>query len=294
MSAFASCHGDRRRGQRPGPLLVGALFASAVLLPAADAPSPSALEEVKIDLKALQRGENPQLSGTPAGPSVSVPGFQPAPETATPPLPPALAGSNRRNDRPPASANWLLEAMELQGSRRASARQRENPWQKNEAILVDASDPAYLLKLYLAQEAPRPAPAGAPEPGGDARLGGEIEAGNIDGFLKEWIAPRDLALFGLGEGGRAAFADLLPPADRFPAGAPAPMPTAPAAPNPFLEDLKLEPLAPDLAPAAMPSLSPPPAAVAPAPPKGADTPAARNPPPESAEDRKYFPQLKRF
>ena len=76
-----------------------------------------------------------------------------------------------------------------------------------------------------------------------------------------------------GSGGRAAFADLLPPADWVPAGAPAPMPTTPAAPNPFLEALTLEP----------PALA-----------KDADAPAERRPPPASADDRKHCPRLKRF
>jgi hypothetical protein len=123
-----------------------------------------------------------------------------------------------------------------------------------------------------------------------------MDVGALDGFLKQWIAPRDVALLGLGTTAQAVTADLLPPGTQPPAAAPGQTSLPPGAPNPFLEALKLDPLAPDLTAAAPPpaNLPPPTAAMSPAPPKDSNLPAARNPPSNSADDKKYFPQLKRF
>jgi hypothetical protein len=296
MPAFASCLAGWRRGPRLAPVLAGALIATAVLLPAADEPSPSPLEEVKVDLKALKHGDNPQLSGTPAGPKVSVPGFIPAQGAAAPPAPPPAVETNLRAGRRPANANWLLEVMELQGRARPSQSPGANALRKNEAIAVDASDPAYLLKLYLAQEAPHEGQSESISPRGEARTVKEIDVGTLDGFLKQWIAPRDLALFGLEELAQTANPDLLPPGSRTPAGMPALASAPSGAPNPFLEASKLDPLPAGLIPAAAPqaSLPPPAAVVPPAPPPDSAPPAERNAPPSSTDDKKYFPQLKRF
>jgi hypothetical protein len=278
------------------PLLAGALLATTVLLPAAEESSTSPLEEVKVDLKELKRGDNPRLSEKPAGPAISVSGFRPSPEIAAPPVaPPATEPDSRTGRRPPANANWLVEAMELQ--RRAGPAQRAgaNSGPDLAGAAVDSSDPAYLLKMYLAQESPNEVAAAGTLAGGDLKSARALDVGTIDRFLRQWIAPRDLALFGLEDGAPTAYADLLPPAERTPAPSPGRDAARPSAPNPFLDALKLDPPLAGVTASAAPPDSPPPAAVAaPAATQDASVPAGRHAPPDSTDDKKHFPQLKRF
>lgn len=296
MPAFASCPSGWRRGPRLAPVLVGALVVTAALLAGAEEPAPSPLEDVKVDLKAIKRGNNSELPAAPAGPKVSVPGFSPAQGEAVPPVSPPATELNPQAGRKPANANWLLEAMELQARTRPSQGPGAKALGKNDAIAADSCDPTYLLKLYLAQETPGEEQARTSSPGKESRAVKEMDVGTLDGFLKQWIAPRDLALLGLVAAAQGATTDLLPPGTPAPAVAPGQTSTPPVPPNPFLEALKLDPLPPDLTPAALrpANLPPPAAAVSSAPPKDSNQPAERNPPPNPAEDKKYFPQLKRF
>ena len=296
MSVLASCRGGRRAERWLLPLLAGFLCAGAVPPPAPEAPATASLDEVKVQLKALKRGDNPQLSGAPGNPAVSVPGFHPAPSAATPPAPPSAPESGQRAGLRPANANWLVEAVDRQARARSSPAAGASTARTGETAPLDFSDPTYLLKLYLGQESPRPAAAGSDAPAGEAKPPREAEAAAFNSLLKQWIAPRDFALLGLDAGTAAGYADLLPPAGRAPVGGPPPSPAALAAPNPFLEALKVEPPAPGFSPIAPLPASPPApaAAVAPAPPPNAHAPAEPGPPPDSSADRKYFPQLKRF
>lgn len=296
MSNFSSRSPSRCRVRPLAAVLVGALVVTAALLVRAEERAPSPLEDVKVDLKAMKRGNNSELPAAPAGPKVSVPGFSPAQgEAAAPAFPPA-AGSNLQAGRKPTNANWLLEAMELQARTRPSQGAGAKAPGKNETMAVDASDPAYLLKLYLAQESPGEEQSETPSPAKESRAIKDMDVAALDRFLRQWIAPRDLALLGLDANAQAATADLLPPGTPAAAVASGQTSMQPGAPNPFLEALKLDPLSPDLTPTAPPpaNLPPPAAAVSPAPPKDSNLPAGRNPPPNPAEDKKYFPQLKRF
>ena len=278
-----------------GAAWAGAVFAAAVLLPAAEEPPASPLEEVKVDLKELKRGDNPRLSEKPAGPTVSVPGFRPAPEIAAPPVAPPATEPASRAGRWPTNANWLLEAMELQRHARPAQHPGANTTRDIGEAAVDSSDPAYLLKMYLAQESPDDVPAAGTPPGDNSKSFRARDAGTIDRFLRQWIAPRDLALFGLEDGPPKAYADLLPPADRTPATAPGRDAAPPGAPNPFLEALKLDPPFAGVTGAAAPPVNSPPVAVtAPPAPPDAGVPAGRNAPPDTIDDKKHFPQLKRF
>lgn len=296
MPDFSPCSPSRCRWPRLALVLVGALGMTAAVLAGAEEPAPSPLEDVKVDLKAVKRGNNSEFAPAPAGPKVSVPGFNPAPGEAAPPTSAPAAGANSQAGRKPANANWLLEAVELQARARPSQSPGAKAPGRNEMIAVDASDPAYLLKLYLAHEPPGAEQLGTSSPRKESRAVKEMDVGALDGFLKQWIAPRDLALLGLDGTAQTATADVLPSGIMAPAVAPGQTSMPFGAPNPFLEALKLDPLPPDLTPVAPPpaNLPPPTAAVSPAPPKDSNLPAERNPLPNPAEDKKYFPQLKRF
>ena len=296
MSNFFPCSLSRCRWSRLAAVLVGALVVTAAWLAGAEEPAPSPLEDVKVDLKAIKRGNSSEFPAAPAGPKVSVPGFIPTQGEATPLASLSAAASNSPTSKKPTHANWLLEAMELQARTRPSQGPGAKALGRNDAIAVDSSDPAYLIKLYLAQESPGEEPSETPSPAKESRTIKEMDVGALARFLRQWITPRDLALFGLEANAQAAAADLLPPGTGVPAIPPGQPSLPPTAPNPFLEALKLEPLPPDLTPTAPPAAnSPPPAAaVSPAPPKDSNLPAEPNPPSNPAEDNKYFPQLKRF
>jgi hypothetical protein len=296
MPAFASCPSGWRRGTRLAPVLAGALIVTAAWLTGAEEPAPSPLEDVKVDLKAIQRGNSSEFPAAPAGPRVAVPGFSPAQGEAAPTAAPSASWPNSQAGRKPANSNWLLEAMELQARTRPNQGAGAKAPGENKTIAVDSSDPAYLLKLYLAQEPPGEGQSETSSPGKESRAVKDMDVGALDGFLKQWIAPRDLALLGLDATAQAATADLLSPGTRASAVAFGQTSMPPGAPNPFLEALKFDPLPLDLTPAApRPANLPPPApAVSSAPPKDSNQPAERNPPPNLAEDKKYFPQLKRF
>jgi hypothetical protein len=296
MPVSAICPSGWRSGPWLASVLAGTLVVTVAWLAGAEEPASSPLEDVKVDLKAIKRGNNSALPAAPVGPRISVPGFLPPPgETASPALPPA-AGPNSPTGRKPANANWLLEAMELHARTQPAQGSGAKAPAKNEMIAADASDPAYLLKLYLAQDSPTEQQSDASSRRKEMPALKDLDAGILDGYLKQWIAPRDLALFGLDASAQAGAADLLPPSNAGFAVVPRQTPLSPAAPNPFLEDLKIDLNPTDLAPAASapPIPAPPAAAVSPVPKDDSNSPAEHNPPPNSADDKKYFPQLKRF
>jgi len=271
----------------------GVIAAAGLVLRGADTAAPRSLDEVKGDLRNIKRGDSPELNALGASAREALPKFTPAPDASAPP--PAATRDSAAKKRP--SSNWLLDAMAATAAPKAGQRPKEatTPAGEEERPLLDASDPAYLLKLYLAQEPERSASAEDPRKT-EARRGRLEDVGSFESFLSRWMSPRDVDLLGFGKAG-------MPGTDG--AGSPASLglfgPTAKPAPpelrpNPYLEALKAGVSPPpavvlDLPPPAYPA--PPPGAVPPPTVPSVNPPPAIAPPP-SADDQKYFPQLKRF
>jgi len=185
MPAFGSFLCSLCRRSWPAVAVMSALMLPATGRAGTEPPSPPPLEEIKGDLKALKHGGSPELDGTAAGPKITLPGFLPTAGDSPAPAAPSTAGApGATTARKPAGANWLLDAMELQ----TQARQKKRPGAaergKDETPVADTADPAYLLKLYIAQK-----PAGGEPPeellrAGNARPAGRLEAGVLEVFLK--------------------------------------------------------------------------------------------------------------
>ncbi|MFA5057881.1 MAG: hypothetical protein WC485_07185 [Opitutaceae bacterium] len=301
-----------RRFLRPWWRAAGVVGAAALALaqaapPAAEPAAAPPLEEIKGELKALKGGNNPDLSGLSSGPKLSVPGFTAPKDDSGPPAAPLERPETRENKKP-TNANWLLDAMALQtkaGSDKDPKAMGQG--EKNRLSVVDPSDPAYLLKFYLAQkpenQTAEPAAARLKEPTDF----GQTETGTLDGFLRTWISPGDQAPLRPGDASSTGY----PGAWSAPATGPATVPKMPArrvdAPNPFLEALRSDlpasdqtgPVPSDRRPFALPAANPPsrspsPAAIPPPAPGDAPTSATRKPPPNPTDEKKYFPQLDRF
>jgi hypothetical protein len=271
-------------------------------------PSAAPLDEIKDDLKEIKRGESPGLAGQSAGPKIAVPEFIPTePDStlkarlSTPPTD-STKGKKRRG------ADWLLDAMELQAKAQQGKRSEKNEPGDLEKPLPDASDPEYLLKLYLAQEPPKADRAGATVREKDRGIEKLPLPGLFDDFLQRWISPRDRSLLGIRPLPQTDGTDSVP--SFMPAPASLPPETAPAASslNPFLSSLNLS-AAPAEPPGGMAPLMNPPAvppggnfntgapfqvAPPPLPSNEAEKRPELNPPPNPADEKKYFPQLERF
>lgn len=274
--------------------------------PAAEPASAPPLEEIKGELKVLKGGSNPDLAGLSSGPKLFVPGFTAPKDDSGPPAAPRGTPDSREKKKS-TNANWLLDAMALQ-TKTGSGKHPDTDGRGQDALpVVDLADPAYLLKLYLAQrpedQTAAPATARLEDPGDI----GQTEIGILDEFLKAWISPRDQALLRPGGASSTGFSDTWPAPTTVPEVAS--MTTFPRAdaPNPFIEALQSDLPPPDptgaappvhqpfmLPPAAPPSENPTPAAIPSPVPSDAPVPVTRKPPPNPTDDKKYFPQLDRF
>jgi len=275
------------------------------LLPAvAAAQEPSGLEQAKQDLKVL-----PTLRKESERPELRLPDLAaPTPAMDLPaPLTPAgrpAAGLDEDNKQK-SSRNWLVDAVMKGDDRRTDRTGRSDKGQRDEAEALDGNG-------GLLERDPHRELAREKEPLHAARDGeSTLAAVNpLEPFMADWISKRDHAVLlpaippsqGLGgthtpPGGgpdqavTIIFRGIDGRAD--PIGGPLPQR---AAPNPFLEALQ----APSIPP---PAAAPPP----PLPGEGDRAPLLR--PPETTretrsqppldlskppDDKKYFPQLKRF
>jgi len=264
------------------------------LLPAlAVAQEPSGLEKARQDIKSLPAVRQESERAEVRLPNITAPG----PDTAAVP-PPAAPAARRESATTPAKAetsgNWLVDAMMKEEAKSAKAagltadRRRDDPLAKGEdAAAGDGVDRG----LRSAES-----PLSVTNP--------------LEPFMTEWISQRDRALLlpkstsGSGRsGGGFAPAPALGDAVTITFRSVDPRSEAAAAPanaapneNPFLQAL-LPPPGRSIEPPAPPA-NPPPAAGNPA--LGAPEPArdTRPPPPidlsKPSDDKKYFPQLKRF
>jgi len=283
------------------PAAAGALLLVLGMLRAAEPPPPAppSLEELKKDLQAVKRAATTPGDGS-SSLKVALPSFQAAPEAApAAPTRPAVDAGRETPD-----TNWLVNAM---APRDAAARDRfaadaRAPLSDSRGALAAAdgaqppkpSDPNYLLKLYLSQ-APAANGTEASRDPWELDQASRNDLGSFSRFLGDWVSPHDPALRGLIDAASPVQPGTTSAASPLAAGREKPLAAAEEPANPFLDalnsDLKPgEPL-PDLA---APPAPPPPSLVTAPPPADAGPAPSNRPPPNPADDKKYFPQLHRF
>ena len=297
LRPFFRPFGSRRR-PRLVPAVAGLLLvlAGTAVRAAGDAPASPTLEEIKGDLKTIKRDNAAASQGTSLS-KVTLPGLQTSPDSSSSaPARPTAAADAAPDGRTKADANWLLNGVELQTKTRPDGRPSAAGSNRKETALLDASDPTFMLRLYLAQPDARSAAEEARARDAASDPSAQPGVGSFDTFLSQWVSKRDPALRGLLDAAAPAGMNASGPAAVAPLAPPAPE-NAPAIPNPFLAAFNLDSLAsaPIATAAAAPSppAAPPALALTPAP---ADSPprVPPAPPGNPTDDKKYFPQLNRF
>jgi len=288
-----------------------AALALASLAGAADDPN-APLADAKQQLQALRKDDAAQKAATPAGvkldlPSLNTPDVNPAPSPARP-------ETRANQEKEKARRDWLVDGFNKLERRKPgpTSDAREQGEREDAAKPLDPSDPDYFLRVYERQRAQ--AEAKQLETGGpDAKISGGSAVDPLASFMKEWLADSPV---------RDALKDALPsdatsresatiaaPAEGSHGAAASARASDPrgassaVATNPFVQALGLPPID---APRSAEARSAPIDALPPA--RPANAPAAtvydlpERPkadlkvtlPPPPSEDKKYFPQLKKF
>lgn len=310
--------------------LAGIAFLLAATNPSLAADDPNApLAHAKQELKQLQRDEAAKQSGA-AGEKLqgALPKFH-APTPGQSEIDPSPARNaqkeSERRHRASEGNNWLIEGYDQLDPKNSAPRGKRAAGKidprEDEREPLRPGDTGYLLQLYEKQ---RREAAGAESRPGAARHNTMVsaQADPLAPYLKDWLANspvRDVALGALGRRDPADTAGVLP--DDGPDRAAGNFPNVPsslgfdhssrgrkdAAENPFLPTLApTQPgggtgggpqgLAPASARLGAPAAFAPPRSLAvPLENPPSRRPDTRKPPPsQREEDRKYFPQLKRF
>lgn len=288
-----------------------AALALASLAGAADDPN-APLAEAKQQLQSLRKDDAAQKAATPAGvkldlPSLNTPDVNPAPS-------PARRETRAGQEKEKARRDWLVDGFNKLERRKpgTTSEAKEQMEREDAAKPLDPSDPDYFLRVYERQRAQ--SEAKQLETGGpDAKISGGSAVDPLASYMKEWLADSPV---------RDALKDALPAdatsRESATPGAPAEGPhgavasaraadahgaSNAATTNPFVQALGLPPID---APRSDESRSAPIEALPPARPANApaatiyDLPERAKPdlkralPPPPSEDKKYFPQLKKF
>ncbi|MBX3735244.1 MAG: hypothetical protein KF715_01020 [Candidatus Didemnitutus sp.] len=297
-------------------LAVAALVTALASTAAADDPN-APLAEAKQQLQSLQRDEAAQKAGTPSGVKLDLPSLN-TPETNAPPTPPRRE-ERATSEKAKARRDWLVDGFNKLERRKPSAGgiAKESDLREDETKPLDPADPDYFLRVYERQRAQSEArqldPNGIP----DTKLANSVTADPFAPFLQDWLAnspvrdalkeslPADPA------SDRATTADGVGPGPsaRIVTNAGSPSIDASAgmhsaAGNPFIQALGLpsfdQPRSVDARPSAIDTgISSATSPVA-APntvydlPERAKSDLKLTLPPPPSEDKKYFPQLKKF
>ena len=275
------------------------LLAAALRAAEPPPPAPPSLEELKKDLQAAKRAATTPGDGS-SSLQVALPAFQATPEAApAAPTRPAVDAGRATPD-----PNWLLNAMAPRAAAdrdRAASDGRASPsGSRRSAAAADGaqppkpSDPNYLLKIYLSQTPAANGTEAARDPW-ELDPASRDDLGSFSRFLGDWVSPHDPALRGLIEAAAPAQPGTALATAPMAAGREKPPATTEETANPFLDALKtdLQPVAP--LPDLGASPAPPPLSLVIAPPPAdVEAPPANRPPPNPADDKKYFPQLHRF
>jgi hypothetical protein len=267
------------------------------------------LANTKQQLQSLKKDEAAQKAGTDRGVKLDLPSLN-APGTNVDLPPPHRPEADVKDGKRAAHRDWLLEGVDRLDHKKSSADARRGDATESEDQPLDPTDPDYFLRVYERQRTARDAKLKLNAP--DVN---ELRTGSADPFapfMKEWLANspvRDALKDAATRDARNDFAapDPAMPRPTEMGGAnntPAvDLARGAAAPNPFVQALGLPTLeqakpAESRGPVAESSVAPaivPPAANTiydlPERPK-IDVKRALPPPP--SEDKKYFPQLKKF
>jgi hypothetical protein len=297
--------------------MLGLLLWTGVAV-AADGGAP--LEQSKQELQKL-RGEQ-KVGGAPAageGLKTDMPSLN-TPANAAPSYE-QYSKETRKKEK--AGKNWLVDGMARLGgdapdrarTATADAVRIGDPatgQNQEEAAKIETDDPAFLLKTYERTK--------QQEKGRTERTAHTKHEDAVAPFMQEWLAKspvRDQVLEGLGKENRGGSLAVESPGSRPAAGegvsllndgislgaAASPVASPALKPNPYLVDPILSPQAmppagpvPNLPAVPKPIVVPAAPPATPAPGSAPEVaPAARNPlPPALSDDRKYFPQLKKF
>lgn len=287
---------------------VAAALGAAALAFAADDPN-APLAETKEQLQSLKKDEAAQKAATHGGVKVDLP-------TIAAPAQPLDLPAPRHEDADPSNnasdgKNWLLDGYDkLEGNRGRANAKRGDDKAGGSPKLRDPNAPDYFLRLYERQRAGRDA---MPRESGRFHVGERKRdlADPFAPFMKDWLANspvRDALSDALDRGGSNTG---TPPVSESASPTNSTMSVAPVgvdaqrAPdtNPFVQALGL-PAQPKLAETRPPIALAPMQPMAPAPSSPVNTvydlPERPKPdlkqslPPPPSEDKKYFPQLKKF
>jgi len=296
------------------------LLAVAPAAPAAEAGS-APLESTKQELRQLEGTQKNKGGITPAG-GVKI--DPPALDVRSAETQAVKQWTERqkkeeqqRQQQRRKAANWLVNGVEQLG-REGEAGTAATPGQLLEndpdsRVGADSSDPQYLLKLFDEQEkrskpketAPRPHAAAAPNPFAPFLQGWLASSPVRDQVTEQFRTGTEPAGGAFAPGGAAGFSPPAATGGPSLANLANQGATAEAKPNPYLVELNpsivaTNPIAQvaalpanDLAQALSTPATAPLTMVAPDPLPDARAPA-KGPPPGLADDKKYFPQLKKF
>lgn len=305
---------------------IAVLLAAAGLALAADDPN-APLANTKQELKQLQRDEAAKKTGTTdaklkgALPALSVP----SPGQDELDLSAGLRANKEQTARKQQDAqkNWLLDGYDNLGAKGKAARLKDGGrgagTADNNEALIDPRDPDYLRKTYARQSKTADDEKNRTDGAKKFNAASAAGADPLTPFLKGWLANSPVKDAALDAMGRRDTAGLPNGADETVSSVGAGIganatPTGPAhaegigaakdaMANPFLQGLALPPAMRD-GPANPVQRSVAPLSVPVAPKASPVTPADVSPPPridsrkpptsQRDEDKKYFPQLKRF
>jgi hypothetical protein len=293
---------------------LGLVLCATIIVGAAEQGAP--LENSQRELKTLQRDQATQSSGVATGKlGEGLPQIQtPIPGALPPDLPKSAKGEPELKKKKDAQKNWLLDGVDKlekstnpRGHRAGETKEAALPEGQSEQL--DSTDPDYLLNLYSEQQK-------AAEAKADTKYPRSAQSDPFAPFLQGWLSSSPQRGRFLGEFAGKPDANVVATA---PGGSPGTVASqnfnggeVPGTPrgaggappvNPYLQGLDLPSLqdfsgSRNQAPVAPDAWSKPPdgrTAVLPADPIPSVRQTDKKPmQPPLADDKKYFPQLKKF
>lgn len=292
-------------------LAAAAAVGTAALVFAADDPN-APLANTKAQLQTLKKDAATQNADASDDPKLNLPALAtPGPEFDI--QRPARDGNDATEKKRAGRKDWLLEGFDkLDRKRSLDASKRGTGKSDDDEMPLDPNDPDYFLRLYERQRAQRD----AQQLDVNGTLTNEFKIDTGDAFapfMKEWLANspvRDALKETMTSSGQADSAlsreTTSTPLHETRSGAPSSESVGNSAdPNPFIQALGLPALEPGQPAVVSGSVAKgvnnlnPPASPAPANtiydlPVQPKTDLKRALPPPPSEDKKYFPQLKKF
>lgn len=297
---------------------VAAALGAAALAFAADDPN-APLARTKEQLQSLKKDEAARNAGTQSGAKLDLPTLNtPGQELDLPA--PKREDADPNNGKHAGQKNWLLDGFDKLESKRGAigtgARRADGKGSAgDDEKPLDPNEPDYFLRVYERQRAARDAKQLELNASGDAReLKTDAAADPFAPFMKDWLANSPVRDALKDTFGRDGSGELASPVNGGRASQIGGAPDAPAtdtarataaAANPFVRALGLPTLETSKpAEVRAPAVDVPNPPIAPTSATGANTiydlperpkvDLNQTLPPPPTEDKKYFPQLKKF